>query len=94
MMWIEQSKNLTGLGRTLLPTSHIISTKLNGYLKMIDVWGADHGVTRRMQAAVNAASNYEASLDVKICQIVHLLKTGNRLECRNGLVLLLRLKTF
>ena len=29
MMWIEQSKNLTGLGRTLLPTSHIISTKLN-----------------------------------------------------------------
>ena len=62
---------------------------------MIDVWGADHGgYVRRMQAAVNAASNYEASLDVKICQIVHLLKNGNRLECRNGLVLLLRLKTF
>ncbi|MEE3007716.1 MAG: arginine--tRNA ligase, partial [Pseudomonadota bacterium] len=58
-----------------------------GYLKMIDVWGADHGgYVRRMQAAVNAASNYEASLDVKICQIVHLLKNGKpfRMSKRAG----------
>ena len=58
-----------------------------GYLKMIDVWGADHGgYVRRMQAAVNAASNYEASLDVKICQIVHLLKDGKpfRMSKRAG----------
>ena len=57
MMWIEQSKNLTGLGRTLLPTSHIISTKLNVDISNDRCLGADHGgYVRRMQAAVNAAS--------------------------------------
>ena len=58
-----------------------------GYLKLIDVWGADHGgYVRRMEAAVNAASNYEASLDVKICQIVHLVKNGEpfRMSKRAG----------
>ena len=58
-----------------------------GYLKMIDVWGADHGgYVRRMQAAVNAASDYKANLDVKICQIVHLLKNGKpfRMSKRAG----------
>ena len=34
---------------------------------MIDVWGADHGgYVRRMQAAVNVASDYKANLDVKL----------------------------
>ncbi len=39
-----------------------------------------------MEAAVNAASNYEASLDVKICQIVHLVKNGEpfRMSKRAG----------
>ena len=65
---------------------HINKIK-RGYLKMIDVWGADHGgYVRRMQAAVNAASDHEANLDVKICQIVHLLKNGNpfRMSKRAG----------
>jgi len=65
---------------------HVNKVK-RGYLKMIDVWGADHGgYVRRMQAAVNAASNYKANLDVKICQIVHLLKNGKpfRMSKRDG----------
>jgi len=65
---------------------HVNKVK-RGYLKMIDVWGADHGgYVRRMQAAVNAASNYTANLDVKICQIVHLLKNGKpfRMSKRDG----------
>ncbi|QFR32539.1 arginine--tRNA ligase [Ancylobacter sp. TS-1] len=48
-----------------------------GFKRMIDVWGADHGgYVKRMQAAVKAASNGEASLDVELCQLVRLLRNG------------------
>ena len=44
---------------------------------MIDVWGADHsGYIKRMSAAVNAVSGGKATLDVKICQLVRLLRDG------------------
>jgi arginyl-tRNA synthetase len=44
---------------------------------LIDVWGADHGgYVKRMQAAVKALSNGEASLDVKLIQLVKLLRAG------------------
>ena len=45
---------------------------------MIDVWGADHGgYVKRMQAAVKALSgNGKAELDVKIVQLVKLLRAG------------------
>ncbi len=44
---------------------------------MIDVWGADHGgYIKRMQAAVKAISGGKAELDVKIVQLVKLLRAG------------------
>jgi arginyl-tRNA synthetase len=48
-----------------------------GFHEMIDVWGADHGgYIKRMQAAVQAVSNGTAALDVKIVQLVRLLRSG------------------
>jgi len=44
---------------------------------MIDVWGADHGgYVKRMQAAVKAVSEGKATLDVKLVQLVRLLRAG------------------
>ena len=44
---------------------------------MIDIWGADHGgYVKRMQAAVAALSGGRASLDVKLCQLVKLMRNG------------------
>src|SRR5712691_7033056 len=48
-----------------------------GFRNMIDVWGADHGgYIRRMKAAVSAVSGGAAALDVKIVQLVKLLRAG------------------
>jgi arginyl-tRNA synthetase len=48
-----------------------------GFHRMIDVWGADHGgYIKRMQAAVNAVTNGEGTLEVRICQLVKLLRDG------------------
>jgi arginyl-tRNA synthetase len=48
-----------------------------GFLNLIDVWGADHGgYIKRMQAAVNAVSGGKAKLDVKLVQLVRLLRAG------------------
>ena len=48
-----------------------------GFTNMIDVWGADHGgYIKRMQAAVKAVSGGKAALDVKIVQLVKLLRAG------------------
>src|SRR6188508_2466945 len=48
-----------------------------GFRSMIDVWGADHGgYIKRMQAAVKAVSAGKAELDVKIVQLVKLLRGG------------------
>jgi arginyl-tRNA synthetase len=48
-----------------------------GFHDLIDVWGADHGgYVKRMQAAVAALSNGTASLDVKLIQLVKLLRAG------------------
>jgi arginyl-tRNA synthetase len=48
-----------------------------GFPAMIDVWGADHGgYVKRMQAAVRAVSDGKAELDVKLCQLVKLLRAG------------------
>jgi len=44
---------------------------------LIDVWGADHGgYIKRMQAAVAALSDRKAELDVKLVQLVKLLRAG------------------
>jgi len=48
-----------------------------GFVNLIDVWGADHGgYVRRMQAAVKAISGGKANLDVKLVQLVRLLRAG------------------
>jgi arginyl-tRNA synthetase len=48
-----------------------------GFRNMIDVWGADHGgYVKRMRAAVAAISEGKADLDVKIVQLVKLLRGG------------------
>ncbi|MCZ6885333.1 MAG: arginine--tRNA ligase [Alphaproteobacteria bacterium] len=44
---------------------------------MIDVWGADHGgYVKRMTAAVAALTDGAGELDVKLCQLVHLMDGG------------------
>ena len=48
-----------------------------GYHTMIDVMGADHGgYVKRMQAAVKAMSGGKAHLDMKLCQLVKLVRDG------------------
>jgi arginyl-tRNA synthetase len=48
-----------------------------GFRTLIDVWGADHGgYIKRMRAAVAALSEGKAELDVKLIQLVKLLRAG------------------
>lgn len=48
-----------------------------GFKTLIDVWGADHGgYVKRMNAAVKALGGGRAVLDVKLCQLVRLLRDG------------------
>jgi arginyl-tRNA synthetase len=58
-----------------------------GFAEMIDVWGADHGgYIKRMQAAVKAVSDGAADLDIKVIQLVRLLRAGElvRMSKRSG----------
>jgi len=64
-----------------------------GFVHMIDVWGADHGgYIKRMQAAVKAVSGGKAELDVKIVQLVKLLRGGEpvKMSKRSGEFVTLR----
>src|SRR5262245_49502549 len=48
-----------------------------GFRNIIDVWGADHsGYIKRMQAAVKAVTGGRADLDIKITQLVRLMRHG------------------
>src|SRR3982074_3281646 len=48
-----------------------------GFRNLIDVFGADHGgYIKRMQAAVKAVTAGQAALDVKVVQLVRLLRHG------------------
>ncbi|MBN8534986.1 MAG: arginine--tRNA ligase [Rhizobiales bacterium] len=48
-----------------------------GFAQMIDVWGADHGgYVKRMQAAVRAATANQGALEVRLCQLVKLMRNG------------------
>ena len=58
-----------------------------GFADMIDVWGADHGgYIKRMQAAVKAVTEDKAALDVKVVQLVRLLRAGEpvKMSKRSG----------
>ena len=60
---------------------------LRGFTTMIDVWGADHGgYVKRMQAAVSAISGGKAALDIKLCQLVKLMRHGEvvKMSKRSG----------
>ena len=48
-----------------------------GFRNLINVFGADHaGYIKRMKAAVSALSDGRADLDIKVCQLVRLLRAG------------------
>jgi arginyl-tRNA synthetase len=58
-----------------------------GFRDLVDVWGADHGgYIKRVQAAVKAVSADQATLDVKIVQLVKLLRNGEpvKMSKRSG----------
>ncbi|RFB81040.1 arginine--tRNA ligase [Methylovirgula sp. 4M-Z18] len=58
-----------------------------GFRTLIDVWGADHGgYVKRMSAAVKAISGGAAELDVKLCQLVKLMRAGEpvKMSKRSG----------
>ena len=60
---------------------------LRGFKHMINVLGADHsGYVKRLQAAVKAVSEGEADMDVRICQLVRLMKNGEpfKMSKRSG----------
>lgn len=58
-----------------------------GFASMVDVWGADHGgYIKRVQAAIKAVTEGRGELDVKIVQLVRLLRAGElvRMSKRAG----------
>jgi arginyl-tRNA synthetase len=58
-----------------------------GFRNLVDVWGADHGgYIKRMQAAIKAVTASKAELDVKIVQLVKLLRNGEpvKMSKRSG----------
>ena len=60
---------------------------------MIDVWGADHGgYVKRVAAAVAALTDGAGELDVKLCQLVHLMDGGEpvKMSKRAGTFVTLR----
>ena len=63
-------------------------TKIDrGFGALIDVLGADHGgYVKRMTAAVAALSDRKVSLDIKLCQLVKLLRAGEpvKMSKRSG----------
>jgi arginyl-tRNA synthetase len=69
-------------------------TKLTrGYLELINVFGADHvGYVKRITSAVKALSGGKAHLDIKVCQLVRLLRNGEpvKMSKRAGTFVTLR----
>ena len=64
-----------------------------GFANLVDVFGADHGgYIKRMQAAVKAVTNGKATLDVKVVQLVRLLRNGEpvKMSKRSGEFVTLR----
>ena len=60
---------------------------LRGFTDQIIVLGADHsGYSKRLEAAVKAVSGDKAAIDVKICQIVRLMRDGKpfKMSKRSG----------
>ena len=64
------------------------NTKVDrGFTTLVDIWGADHGgYVKRMGAAVAALSDRKVELDVKLCQLVKLMRGGEpvKMSKRSG----------
>ena len=61
--------------------------KSQGVDAMIDIWGADHGGTvKRIKAAVNALTDGKVDFDIKLVQMVRLLRGGEpvKMSKRSG----------
>jgi arginyl-tRNA synthetase len=69
-------------------------TKIDrGFKTLVDVWGADHGgYVRRMEAAVAALSDQTVKLEVRLCQLVRLMRGGEpvKMSKRSGEFVTLR----
>lgn len=64
-----------------------------GHNRMVDIFGADHGgYVKRIQSAVTALSGGKASLEVRLCQMVNLLRDGEpvKMSKRAGTLITLR----
>jgi arginyl-tRNA synthetase len=64
-----------------------------GFVRLIDVWGADHGgYVKRVDASVKALSEGKATFEVKLCQMVNLLDKGEpvKMSKRAGTFVTLR----
>jgi arginyl-tRNA synthetase len=64
-----------------------------GFRHLINVFGADHaGYIARLRAVVQALSDGKADLDIKVCQLVRLLRAGSpvRMSKRAGRFVTLR----
>jgi arginyl-tRNA synthetase len=58
-----------------------------GFHNLVDVWGADHGgYIKRVEAAIKAVTSGKAMLDVKVVQLVRLLRSGEpvKMSKRSG----------
>jgi arginyl-tRNA synthetase len=58
-----------------------------GFHNLVDVWGADHGgYIKRVEAAIKAVTSGRALLDVKLVQLVRLLRSGEpvKMSKRSG----------
>jgi len=66
---------------------------VRGFADMIDIWGADHGgYVKRLKAAVRATTGGRGELDVKLCQLVRVMRNGElvRMSKRAGTFVTLR----
>ncbi len=64
-----------------------------GYTSLIDVWGADHGgYVKRVEAAIEALSGEGVDFDVRLCQMVKLLRGGKpvKMSKRSGSFITMR----
>lgn len=64
-----------------------------GFNKMINIWGADHsGYISRVTSAVDAVTKSKSTLEVKVCQLVRLMRGGNvvKMSKRSGSFITLR----
>jgi arginyl-tRNA synthetase len=58
-----------------------------GFHNLVDIWGADHGgYIKRVEAAIKAVTSGKATLDVKVVQLVRLLRSGEpvKMSKRSG----------